>query len=146
MSLRILVLSAALLCGCTPPAPTAKDAPPVTATPAAAGDIRVDNVTFYQRLTSPVHITGVAPNSWYFEAVFQAKLLAADGTVIVEGPAQAQTDWMTEGPVPFVVDFTFSVPADTKATLVLAEDMYGSEDHPGATRILKIPVTLVASR
>lgn len=146
MSLRVLFLCAALLCACTPPANAPKTEAPVATAPAASSDIVVDNVTFNQRLTSPFTVTGRAPGTWYFEAVFQARLVAADGTVIAEGPAQTQSDWMTEAPVPFAATFTFSVPSDTKATLILAEDMYGSEDHPDATRILKIPVVLAAAR
>ena len=146
MSLRTLALCAALLGACTPPTTPPKTDAPVAAAPAAAGDIMVDNVTFGARLTSPVRITGKAPGTWYFEAVFQAKLVVADGTVIAEVPAQAQSDWMTQALVPFAAEFTFSVPADTKATLILAEDMYGSEDHPDATRVLEIPVVLAAAR
>ncbi len=141
MSLRALFLCAALLCACTPPS----SAPKADA-PAASTDIIVDNVTFNQRLTSPFTVTGKAPGTWYFEAVFQAKLVAADGAVIAEAPAQAQSDWMTEAPVPFAAAFTFSVPSDTRATLLLAEDIYRSEDHPEATRVLKIPVVLAASQ
>ena len=77
--------------------------------------------------------------------MFQARLIGADGKVIAEVPAQAQTDWTKEGPVPFVAAFTFDVPADTPATLTLAEDMYGSEDHPDATKVMTMPVVLVAT-
>ena len=146
MPLRALALCAALLAACSPPPRAPRTDAPAVAAPAAAGEITVDNVTFGSRLTSPARITGKAPGTWYFEAVFQARLVAADGTVLAEVPAQAQSDWMTAAPVPFAAEFTFSVPADTKATLFLAEDMYGSEDHPDATRKLEIPVVLVAAR
>ena len=145
MIFRALALCAAL-CACSPvpPAKTpAEAAAPAVAMPAG---FRLDNLASGARLTSPAKITGVAPNDWYFEAVFQARLIGADGKVIAEAPAQAQTDWTTPGPVPFAATFAFDVPADTPATLMLAEDMYGGEDHPGSTKVMTIPVVLAATR
>ena len=139
MMLRALALCAAL-CACSPAPPVAKA--PAEAAPAG---FRLDNLASGARLVSPAKITGVAPNDWYFEAVFQAKLVGADGKVIAEAPAQAQTDWTAPGPVPFAAAFTFDVPVDTPATLMLAEDMYGSEDHPEATKVVNIPVTLAGA-
>jgi hypothetical protein len=91
------------------------------------------------RVKSPLTVKGVAPNNWYFEAVFPVRLLDANGIVIAEAPAQAQTDWMTEGPVPFIAELNFAVNGDTAATLVLAEDM--PSGLPGQ-REVRLPLTL----
>jgi hypothetical protein len=78
-----------------------------------------------------------------------AQLLGADGAVISEAPAQAQSDWMTEGPVPFRAELSFSVTADTAAVLLLQEDMPSAamdDDDPSndsPSREIRIPVTLV---
>lgn len=91
------------------------------------------------RVKSPLTVRGIAPNNWFFEAVFPVTLLDGNGVVIAEAPAQAQSDWMTEGPVTFVADLSFAVSGDTPATLVLAEDM--PSGLPGQ-REVRIPVTL----
>jgi len=49
---------------------------------------------------SPLTVTGVAPKDWYFEAVFDAVLLDAQGNLLTQAPAQAQTDWPNPAPCP----------------------------------------------
>lgn len=125
----------AALGGCTPaPAPE----PEVQ----AAGEV-VINITSPApgaRVTSPLRVEGTAPGDWFFEAVFPVQLRSADGQVLAEAPAQAQSDWMTEAPVPFVAELRFEITAETQATLVLQEDMPGEEQAP---REILLPVVLV---
>ena len=59
--------------------------------------------------TSPLVVTGVAPGDWYFEAVFEAVLLDAQGNVLTQAPAQAQSEWTTPGPVPFKAELRYAV-------------------------------------
>lgn len=92
------------------------------------------------RITTPLHASGVANNSWYFEAVFPARLMARDGTIIAEAPAIAASDWTQPGQVPFNVEMAFTVDEETHATLVLEEDMPGDNQEP---RQVRIPVVLV---
>ncbi|MBK8545595.1 MAG: hypothetical protein IPL62_19945 [Caulobacteraceae bacterium] len=96
--------------------------------------------SFLARVTSPFVVEGLAPGDWYFEAQFVAKLVGADGAVIAEAPARAQSDWMTEAPVRYRAEFTFNVTQDTPATLVLQEDMPADNTSP---REITIPVMLV---
>jgi hypothetical protein len=64
----------------------------------------------------------------------------ADGAPMDEAPAQAQTDWTEEGPVPFRAELAFTVTQDTPATIVLrAEDAAGT----GTPEERRIPVVLV---
>jgi hypothetical protein len=91
-------------------------------------------------VASPLVVEGAAPGDWYFEAQFPAKLVGADGTVLAEAPALAQSDWMTEAPVPYRAEFSFNVTQDTPATLVLQEDMPADNASPRET---SIPVVLV---
>lgn len=107
---------------------------------AGADDIRIETPEPDARITSPLHASGAADNSWYFEAVFPARLVAQDGTQIAEAPAIAASDWMTEGPVPFNVEMAFTVDEETTATLVLEEDMPGENREP---RQVRIPVLLL---
>ncbi len=50
---------------------------------------------------SPFQMAGTAPGSWYFEASFPIIVTDSEGTKIATSHAEAQTDWMTEGDVPF---------------------------------------------
>jgi hypothetical protein len=96
--------------------------------------------------TNPVTVTGVAPNDWYFEAVFDAVLLDAQGNLLTQAPAQAQTDWTKPGPVPFRAVLSYSVDTTQTGTVVLTEDQTGKgEDGDDAPlREVRIPVTLTA--
>lgn len=58
------------------------------------------------KLVHPLKVTGEA-RLWYFEAVFPVELREVNGRMIGLGPAQAQSDWMTEDWVPFEVQFAF---------------------------------------
>lgn len=92
------------------------------------------------RVTSPLVVEGTAPGDWYFEAQFVGQLRGADGALLAEAPARAQEDWMTEAPVPYRAEFTFSVTQETPATIVLQEDMPADGANP---REVTIPVVLV---
>ena len=107
---------------------------------AGADDLSIEAPEPDARITSPLIASGVANNTWYFEAVFPARLMAADGTMIAEAPAIAASDWMTPGPVPFNVEMAFTVEQETPATLVLEEDMPGENQEP---RQVRIPVVLL---
>ena len=97
--------------------------------------------------TSPLVVTGVAPNDWYFEAVFEAVLLDAQGNVLTEAPAQAQSKWTTPGPVPFKAELSYAVSTTQTGTIVLTEDQTGEPDQGDATpvREVRIPVVLTAA-
>jgi len=97
--------------------------------------------------TSPLRVTGVAPNDWYFEAVFDAVLLDAQGNLLTQAPAQAQSDWTKPGPVPFKAVLSYAVDATQTGTVVLTEDQTGKgEDGDDAPlREVRIPVTLTPS-
>lgn len=135
-----LALVALLLSACSPPA--AETPPP--AEPAAATSTTVTIVVSAPaagaRVASPLRVEGTAPGDWFFEAAFPTELRGAGGAVLAEAPAQAQHDWMTEAPVPFVAELRFNVTRETPATLVLKEDM--PSGLPGQ-REISIPVVLV---
>lgn len=128
---------AALALGACSPPPA--EAPPETP-PSSVVTIVVATPAAGARVTSPLRVEGTAPGDWFFESIFPAELHGADGAVIAQAPAQAQRDWMTEAPVPYVAEFTFSVTRETQATLVLREDM--PSGLPGQ-REISVPVVLV---
>lgn len=90
--------------------------------------------------SQPLVVTGRARGGWYFEASFPVKLLDSNGNVLAEGPAQAQSDWMTPDFVPFVITMNFTT-TDTSGTLVLQNDNPSGE--PANAKSISIPVTFV---
>lgn len=135
---------AGLLAACSPP-PQQTQAPAEEAPVEAASTptLVVRSPVSGARVTSPLVAEGSAPGDWYFEAQLPAKLIGADGAVIAEAPARAQSDWMTEAPVNFRAELSFNVTRETPATLVLQEDMPADNSHP---REVSIPVVLVPAR
>jgi hypothetical protein len=72
-------------------------------------------------IASPVAIAGSA-KGWYFEAVFPVKILDGDGTVLGNGQARAQSDWMTTSSVPFSATTSFTAPKYATGTIVFRKD------------------------
>jgi hypothetical protein len=154
----LVLTSSAGLSGCSEPAskpaaPAAPVAAPVAAPavvpdPSMPAGFSVTSPTSGATTTSPLTVTGVAPNDWYFEAVFEGVLLDAEGNVLVEAAAQAQSDWTKPGPVPFRAVFAYSVDAPQTGTVVLTEDQTGKgEDGDDApVREVRIPVVLTAGK
>jgi hypothetical protein len=104
-----------------------------------ADTIVVDAPKQGAKITSPLTVTGRARGSFYFEASFPVKLKNASGTVIAQGPAQAQSDWMTSDFVPFTTTLTFPAqPAGSTGTLVLLND--NPSGDPAKQLELDIPV------
>jgi hypothetical protein len=134
---RFAAALALAIAACSPP--QAAQAPEVETT-AEAPNVLVDAPIAGARVTGPLIVEGTAPGDWFFEAQFPVKLVDADGTVLAEAPAQAQSDWMTEAPVPFRAELDFSVTEETPATLVLQEDMPADNASP---REVTVQVVLV---
>jgi hypothetical protein len=129
------------LASCSQPQPPATTAE--TTAPAEVSDIVINAPAANARVTSPLVVEGAAPGDWYFEAQFPAELRDANGAVLAEAPARAQSDWMTEAAVPFRAEFAFDITQETPATLVLQEDMPADNANP---RQVSMPVLLVPAR
>ena len=144
-ALTFIVLALALA-ACSP-APTTTAQPQSARTTVAPSDLTMASVTapmMGQHSKSPLAITGIAPNDWFFEASFPATLVDENNQTIAQAPAQAQSDWTVQGPVPFKAELSFLVLQETRATLVLQEDMPG--ENRGAPREVRIPVVLEPGR
>ena len=138
---KMVLIALLALCACSPgqPATDGQASPETTAAPEAVASIEVTSPQPGAVVTSPIRVTGVAPGTWYFEAVFSAQLVGADGRLIAQAPVQAQSDWMTTGPVPFIAELAFEATSEETATIVLTEDQSGEKPHP---RQVRIPVVL----
>ena len=89
-------------------------APPATlvVTSPKAGDV----------IQSPLIIKGTAKGMWYFEATFPVKIVDANGNVVGQSQARAESDWMTENFVPFSGSIPFTAKEGEKGEVVFAKD------------------------
>lgn len=134
----------------TPPAtqPTTSPATttPATSTPqatyknASPARIVIDSPKPGASVPKTFTVSGKAVGGWYFEANFPYELLDAEGKRLVQGPVQAQGEWMTPNFVPF--SFQVTIPANYKgaATLVLHND--NPSGLPENAASISIPITV----
>ena len=95
-------------------------------------------------VTSPLVVRGKARGNWFFEASFPVKLVASDGTIIAQTPAQAKGDWMTTDFVPFEakVDFEYTLGRDKfPVNLILKND--NPSGLPQNDKSISVPVILI---
>jgi hypothetical protein len=97
--------------------------PTPSATPFSDSVLQVDSPLPGAHITSPLVITGRAISNWYFEASFPIYLTDWDGKIIAQTHAEAQTDWMMPGWVPFKATLVFTAPAyGDHGTLIFHND------------------------
>lgn len=146
--ITILIIVAAIILFVLPgntQAPTTTSPTPTTTPVAAdtrpqiAGRIVVESIKQGGKISSPLTLEGTA-RGWYFEASFPVEIQNASGTVIAQGPAQAQSDWMVDAFVPFKITLTFPAqPAGSVGKVVLRKD--NPSGLPENDQSLEIPVT-----
>ncbi len=102
--------------------------------------IRITSPRPGETITNPLVVTGEARGYWFFEASFPVVLLDAEGNEIASGPAQAQSEWMTEEFVPFKAELTFTNETAGKGTLVLKKD--NPSGLPENEDALRVPVQI----
>jgi hypothetical protein len=67
-------------------------------------------------------VTGKARGNWFFEASFPVRIEDADGKLLTQVPAQAESDWMTTEFVPFSARLLFGIPGTETGVLILKND------------------------
>ncbi len=87
-----------------------------------------------------VTFTGEARGVMYFEASFPVVVIDDIGTIVAEGIAQAQSDWMTENFVPFTTTLTVvDVPTTATGKILFKKDNPSGE--PAYDYTYLVPVT-----
>jgi len=123
-------------------ATTTPQGPSTTYTNATTDNIVVSTPLPGSTVGSEFTVSGNARGTWYFEASFPVKVLGANGQELVQLPAQATEDWMTENFVPFSVKVT--VPNYSgAATLVLHKDNPSGEAKFDAS--VSIPIVIAST-
>lgn len=135
MTRRIILAAAfAALAACSPPQHRVQG----DREAASAEYATVDSPAADARISSPATVSGSAPAAWYFEEQFDTYVMAEDGTVLAQAPARAQAPG--DGVRPFTAEITFSVTADTPATIVLQEQ--SMDDDQAEPLEVRVPVVL----
>lgn len=96
------------------------------------------------RIQSPVSIAGSARGYWYFEASFPVSVVDANGTVLGQGIATADGEWMTEEFVPFTGSVAFTAPTTKTGYVVFKNDNPSGE--PERDKEVRISVTFAEPR
>ncbi len=117
--------------------PTNPDTGNGVSTPLGNDEIKIYGLTSGQVIQSPIIIQGEA-KGWYFEASFPVQLVDANGKILFQGPATAQSDWMTSAFVPFKITVTFANPSTATGTLIFKND--NPSGLPENERSFKVPV------
>jgi Immunoglobulin-like domain of bacterial spore germination len=119
--------------------PSGQSAPSPGATVSADGHLRIDLPDANDVISSPVAIEGtVTGGGWFFEGSFPIKVLDADGAIIGQGTAQALSDWISTGTVPFSASITFTAPHYASGTILFEND--NPSGAPQNARSLSVPV------
>ena len=98
---------------------------PVASATSSDNLIVIDTPKSYQKITSPVTVTGKARGNWFFEASFPITVVNWDGLIIGEGIATANGEWMTTEFVPFTAQISYSFATDTpydRGAIILKKD------------------------
>lgn len=95
---------------------------PTQPSPDSQAGVRVTTPQPNEVVTSPLQVTGKAVGGWYFEASFPVELRDANGNLVAQGIAQAQSNWMVPDFVVFVSTLTFEQPTTPAGTLILRKD------------------------
>lgn len=93
----------------------------------------------FARISSPIEVSGEARGEWYFEASFPVQVLDANGSLIGQGIAEAQGDWMIEDFVPFKATISFEDSSTATGTIVLRKD--NPSGLPENDDELRVPVS-----
>ena len=144
-----LVLTLSFACGePRPPASVVRPRQDMEATPLPPEDksnlIRVRTPKPGALARSPVHVTGVARGTWYFEGTFPVALYDERRRELARSYARAQGEWMTDDFVPFEADLVFAAGDAREGTLVL-ERANPAGSLEGLDQ-LQVPVRLTSRR
>jgi hypothetical protein len=94
-----------------------------------------------QKVQSPIHLSGRARGTWFFEASFPILIVDEKGNTISQGQAQAKGDWMTTDFVPFEANLEYSLGTTTGvSTLILKKD--NPSGDPEKDESIQVPIIL----
>lgn len=106
-------------------------------------EVLVTKPQLNQVISSPLTVEGQAKGNWFFEASFPIELVDDQGTILGQSHVQAQSDWMTDGFVPFKGEMNYQVTATTTGKLILKNDNLSG--LPQNNKRIEMPVLISPS-
>lgn len=100
--------------------------------------IIVDQPQAGEIIENPATISGQARGSWFFEGSFPIKIIDANGELLGEGVAEAQSNWMTNDFVDFRAVISFKPSAASSGFIMLHND--NPSGLPDKDKEWKIPI------
>jgi hypothetical protein len=94
----------------------------------------IDNLVDGDAVTSPLILTGIAPEDWFFENDFPVRLMVS-GEEIAGAIANPDANWSDPGHKPFKATLEFEITEQTPAILVLQQDPIFRDNKPRETRV-----------
>jgi hypothetical protein len=92
-------------------------------TTTVSSEIQLSNPPANSTAVSPMSVSGQARGSWFSEATMPILLTDASGRILARGSVRAQSDWMTDGFVPFLGSLSFArQPTGTTGVFVISND------------------------
>lgn len=107
------------------PAQTPTTQPSTTTTTYTSGKgvkITIYSPSSNATVASPLAVIGEVPGNWSSEAQFPVKLVDKNGNTVAQTTGHVLGDWMTDQPVPFSAQLTYSSKPTGAGTLVLTKD------------------------
>ena len=121
------------------PSPKGQPSSAVAPTLSPDGHLEIDVPRADDLALSPVAVEGkVTGGGWFFEASFPIKVLDGDGRILGSGTAQALSDWMSTGTVPFAASIHFTAPHFATGTILFQND--NPSGLPANQKSLSVPV------
>lgn len=111
---------------------------PISLPPHQESEIEVQTPKENDSVTSPLHVSGKARGTWYFEASFPVTILDANKKILAKVPVQAKGEWMTEDFVEFEGDITFLAPTTDTGVVIFEND--NPSGDPARAKSIEIPV------
>ena len=102
-------------------------------------DIKINNLTIDQKISSPLIIKGEARGGWFFEGDFPVELVDSRGNIISKGFVTAEGEWMTDEIVSFSGELKFEkITNSTEGILRLRRD--NPSGLPENEEVLEFPI------
>ncbi len=101
-------------------------------------EVVIDTPKFGDLVSSPMTVSGKARGNWFFEGTMPMVLKDDKGNTLAEGPAAAQSNWMTSDFVPFTGTLTFDPGQAEYGVLIISRDNPSGDGSRDAS--IAIPV------
>ena len=120
--------------------PVSSNTPTPASTPPLDTQVVVTTPAQNATVSHSFEIAGVAPNQWFYEAVFPIQVRDSDDNLVGTSQGKAQGDWTQPGLVTFTSQMTIDASYEGPANLILLKD--NPSGLPQDIDSVTIPITI----